>query len=121
MIDIIIPVYNTPIIDLKRCLDSINNQTYKNYKVYIIDDGSEDEVRYYLDNYIVDKNNFMVKHIKNSGVSNARNVGMKLSENKYIAFVDSDDTVEAKFLEEATIRTVPYVLSKYVVVPSLTS
>ena len=101
MIDIIIPVYNTPIIDLKRCLDSINNQTYKNYKVYIIDDGSEDEVRYYLDNYIVDKNNFMVKHIKNSGVSNARNVGMKLSENKYIAFVDSDDTVEAKFLEEA--------------------
>ena len=101
MIDIIIPVYNTPLKDLERCLNSVVNQTFKNYKVYIIDDGSNKNTREYLDNYIKNKNNFIVKHIKNNGVSNARNVGIELSSSKYIAFVDSDDTLEKSFLEEA--------------------
>lgn len=101
MIDIIVPVYNTPQNDLERCLNSINNQTYKNYLVYIIDDGSKDETKEYLDNYVKDKDNFIVKHIENGGVSHARNTGIELSTSKYITFVDSDDTVTPKFLEEA--------------------
>lgn len=101
MIDIIIPVYNTPIEDIKRCLDSIINQTYKNYQVYIIDDGSKKEIAIFLDSYTKEWNNFKVVHIKNSGVSHARNVGIELSKNKYITFIDSDDSFEKDFLKEA--------------------
>ena len=101
MIDVIIPIYNTPLKDLERCLNSVVNQTFKNYKVYIIDDGSNRITREYLDNYIKDKSNFIVRHIKNNGVSNARNVGIDLSSSKYITFIDSDDTLEKTFLEEA--------------------
>ena len=101
MIDIIIPVYNTPLKDLERCLNSVVNQTFKNYNVYIIDDGSTTITKEYLNQYIKDKSNFIVKNIENNGVSNARNVGINLSSSKYIAFVDSDDTLEKTFLEEA--------------------
>lgn len=101
MIDIIIPVYNTPKADLKRCLNSVLNQTYTNYKVYIIDDGSYDITKNYLDDYAKNKGNFIVKHIKNNGVGNARNVGIDISNSKYITFVDADDTLENSFLKEA--------------------
>ena len=101
MIDIIVPVYNTPIKDLERCLNSILKQTITNYKVYIIDDGSNDMIKEYLDNFVKNKDNLIVKHIENGGVSNARNVGIEISNSKYIAFVDADDTVESNFLKEA--------------------
>ena len=101
MIDIIIPVYNTPILDLERCLNSIINQTYIDYKVYIIDDGSNDNIKNYLDDFVKDKDNFIVKHINNNGVSNARNIGIDISNSKYITFIDADDTIESNFLLEA--------------------
>lgn len=101
MIDVIIPVYNTPIDDLQRCLDSVSKQTYSFFKVYIIDDGSNKATKEYLDNYVKLKNNFEVYHIANAGVSNARNYGMDISNSKYICFVDSDDTVSNHFLEES--------------------
>lgn len=101
MIDIIIPVYNTPIDDLKRCLSSIERQSFKNYKVYIIDDGSLDDVRSFLDEYAKDKENCIVKHVVNGGVSRARNIGIDSSNSLYLTFVDSDDTLEDNFLEEA--------------------
>ena len=101
MIDIIMPVYNTPIDDLKRCLSSIERQTFKNYKVYIIDDGSFDEVRNFLDEYVRDKDEVIVKHVVNGGVSRARNIGIDSSSAEYLTFVDSDDTLEENFLEEA--------------------
>ncbi len=101
MIDIIMPVYNTPIDDLKRCLSSIERQTFKDYKVYIIDDGSLDDVRSFLDEYVRDKENCIVKHVVNGGVSRARNIGIDSSSAEYLTFVDSDDTLEENFLEEA--------------------
>ena len=101
MIDIIIPVYNTPISDLKRCLESIERQSFKDYRVYIIDDGSFDEVKLFLDEYVKDKSNFIVKHVVNGGVSRARNIGIDSSSSLYLTFVDSDDTLEDNFLEEA--------------------
>ena len=101
MIDIIIPVYNTPYADLERCLKSIENQTYKDYKVYIIDDGSKESTKRQLDTYIAGKTNYVVKHIANAGVSNARNLGIEVSSSKYLTFVDADDTIEPTFLEEA--------------------
>lgn len=101
MIDIIIPVYNTPLKDLERCLKSIKEQTYNSYKVYIIDDGSKKEVYDYLEEYTKDKDNFVIKHIVNGGVSNARNVGINISSSKYITFIDADDTISKYFLEES--------------------
>ena len=101
MIDIIMPVYNTPIDDLKRCLSSIERQTFKDYKVYIIDDGSLDDVRSFLDEYAKEKDEVIVKHVVNGGVSRARNIGIDSSSAEYLAFVDSDDTLEENFLEEA--------------------
>ena len=101
MIDIIIPVYNTPKLDLERCLNSIINQTYSDYKVYIIDDGSNDNIKNYLDDFVKDKDNFIVKHINNNGVSNARNIGIDISNSKYITFIDADDTIKNNFLLEA--------------------
>ncbi len=101
MIDIIIPVYNTPKKDLERCFESILRQTFKDYKVYIIDDGSNDDVKNFLDDFVQDKHEFNVEHILNGGVSNARNVGIDLGSSKYLTFLDSDDTLEDNFLEEA--------------------
>lgn len=101
MIDIIIPVYNTPIKDLQKCLNSVANQTFDKYKVYIIDDGSNGETKIYLDRYVMDKEKFIVHHIENGGVSKARNYGLDISKNKYITFVDSDDTLEPNFLQES--------------------
>ena len=101
MIDLIVPVYNTPKEDLERCFNSILNQTFNDYKVYIIDDGSNDLTKNYLDEYVKGNDNFIVKHIKNGGVSNARNLGIDISSSKYIAFLDSDDTLEKEFMEEA--------------------
>lgn len=101
MIDIIIPVYNTPKKDLERCFVSILRQTFKDYKVYIIDDGSNYETKSFLDDFVQDKHEFNVEHILNGGVSNARNVGIDLASSKYLTFLDSDDTLENNFLEEA--------------------
>ena len=101
MIDLIVPVYNTPKEDLERCFNSILNQTFNDYKVYIIDDGSNDLTKNYLDEYVKGEDTFIVKHIKNGGVSNARNLGIDISSSKYIAFLDSDDTLEKEFMKEA--------------------
>jgi glycosyltransferase involved in cell wall biosynthesis len=101
MIDIIIPVYNTPDLDLLRCLDSVKNQTYKEYKAIIIDDGSNKATAKLLDDYCNSNPNFIVKHILNGGQSNARNIGLVISNNEYLTFLDSDDTLEPTFLEEA--------------------
>ena len=101
MIDVIIPVYNTPIRDLERCLKSILNQTFTKYKVYIIDDGSNKEIGKYLDTFVKDKDNFIIKHTNNNGVSKARNLGLDMSKSKYIAFIDADDTLENNFFNEA--------------------
>ena len=101
LIDIIIPVYNTPINDLKRCLDSITKESFNRYMIYIVDDGSNDITKEFLNDY--KKNNYRIKIINanHEGVSNARNIGIDISNSKYIAFVDSDDSITNNFLEES--------------------
>ena len=101
MIDIIIPVYNTPIEDLNRCFESIQKQTYTKFNVYIIDDGSTKEIALYLDEYTKKNKKFKVKHKKNGGVSSARNYGLSQCKSEYLAFVDADDSIEKNFFEEA--------------------
>lgn len=98
LISIIIPVYNSEKY-LKRCLSSIINQTYKDIEIIIIDDGSTDSSNKICKEYALSDNRIKVININNSGVSNARNKGLDVANGEYIAFVDSDDVVDEKFIE----------------------
>lgn len=87
---IIVPVYNVELY-LEKCINSILNQTYKNYELILIDDGSTDSSGKICDNYI-DCNQFIrVIHQANLGLSSARNKGIEIAKGQYIIFLDSDD------------------------------
>ena len=91
---IIIPVYNVePYI--KKCLDSVTSQTYKDYEVIIINDGSTDKSM-----EIAKKYDFKIINQQNQGQSAARNKGIKNSKGEYIVFLDSDDTIEKDLLKK---------------------
>ncbi len=100
-VSIVVPIYNTNVDDFKRCLDSILNQTFSNYEIFVIDDGSKDELsNKYKELCLMDKRINYLKII-NGGVSNARNVGISKATGKYICFIDSDDTVDKDYLKES--------------------
>lgn len=99
MVSIIVTVYNTPIHDLKRCIQSIKDQNYSDYEVVIVNDGSQTSVAEVLDVASQEDGRFHVYHIKNGGVSHARNVGIKHARGEYIAFCDSDDEILPDFLK----------------------
>lgn len=98
-VSIIVPVYNTEKY-LRRCIDSILKQSYKWFELILIDDGSTDNCPSICDSYLSLDSRVVVKHIKNSGVANARNLGIKISKYEYFMFVDSDDWIEDNMLEE---------------------
>lgn len=98
-ISIVIPAYNTADV-IERTLKSIENQTYKNYEVVIINDGSNDGTKKLLDNYKKNKSNVVVYHQENQGVSAARNKGLEICTGDFVCFLDSDDSYEPTFLEE---------------------
>lgn len=98
LISVIVPVYNVEKY-IKRCLDSIINQTYKNLEVILIDDGSTDESGKICDEYEKKDNRIKVIHQNNSGVASSRNIGIENSSGLYITFIDSDDFVEVDYIE----------------------
>ena len=98
MITIVLPVYNVEKY-IRRCIDSILNQTFNNYELIIIDDGSTDNSGYICNQYKKLDNRIKIVHQDNKGLSNARNKGIELSNSKYITFIDSDDYIDNKYLE----------------------
>ena len=92
MISIIVPVYNAEKY-LHRCVDSILNQTYKNFELILVDDGSKDCSLQMCNEYSLKDNRVKVIHQENSGVSVARNVGLNFCSGQFIAFVDADDYI----------------------------
>ena len=94
---IIVPVYNVENY-LKRCLDSIKAQTYADYEVILIDDGSLDASGSICDAYVEQDNRFKVIHKENGGLAAARNTGLGAAVGKYIVFLDSDDDLEKEAL-----------------------
>lgn len=98
MISIIIPVYNTEKY-LRRCLDSIVAQTYKDFECLLVDDGSTDCSGKICDEYATKDQRFVAYHTKNYGVGHARNVGLENVSGKYLSFVDSDDWLNPDFYE----------------------
>lgn len=91
---IIIPVYNVEQY-IKECLDSVFNQTFKDYEVIVVNDGTEDNSMDIVNNYDV-----KIINQKNSGLSAARNNGLKKATGEYILFLDSDDYLDKKLLEK---------------------
>ncbi len=98
-VSIIVPVYNTPFPLLKSCLDSVFYQTYNNYELIIIDDGSSQECASEIDKLSAVFINKKVIHKTNEGVSIARNLGLKLAIAKHVLFLDSDNTLPLDTLE----------------------
>ncbi|WP_303690572.1 glycosyltransferase family 2 protein [Megamonas hypermegale] len=103
IISIIVPVYNVEKY-LKRCIESILNQTFKNFELLLLDDGSTDSSGSICDKYAKKDNRIIVKHKKNQGVSATRNLGIDIAKGEYITFVDSDDWIENDYLEKMYLK-----------------
>lgn len=97
-ISVIVPVYNAEK-TLGRCVNSVLNQTYADYELLLIDDGSSDNSGYICDQYAKDDKRIKVFHKKNGGISSARKLGLDKCSGKFIQFIDSDDWIENKCLE----------------------
>lgn len=96
-VSVIVPVYNSELY-LNQCVDSILAQTYSDYEVLLIDDGSTDQSSRVCDEYASMDSRVRTIHTANMGVSHARNVGIELACGEFIAFVDSDDYISSDLL-----------------------
>ena len=97
-ISVIVPIYNVEKY-LPQCIDSILAQTFINFEVILVDDGSADNCGEICDEYAEKDNRIIVIHKKNAGVSAARNIGIEAARGEYLMFVDSDDFLECEMLE----------------------
>lgn len=100
---IIVPVYNVEKY-LNKCIESILNQTFKDFEIILIDDGSTDKSGLMCDEFALQNENIYSIHQENSGPGGARNKGIDLSKGSYILFLDSDDTLVKDAL--ASLKTV---------------
>lgn len=101
MVSIIVPVYNAEEY-LRQCLDSIQNQTYTDFEVILVDDGSTDCSGAICDEYAQKDKRFRVVHQMNSGVSVARNIGIEISKGQWVTFIDADDYIGNEYLSVLT-------------------
>lgn len=100
LVSVIVPVYNVEKY-IRRCVDSILAQTYKNIEIILVDDGSKDESGRICDEYSKIDTRIIVVHKENGGLSSARNMGLDICHGKYILFVDSDDWIRDDAVEVA--------------------
>ena len=98
-ISVIVPVYNVEAY-LGRCVDSILGQTFTDFELILVDDGSKDTSSAICDEYAKKDERITVIHKENAGVSAARNTGLDVACGEYIMFVDSDDYIHTKMFEK---------------------
>ena len=98
-ISVIVPVYNTEKY-LNRCIDSILAQTFTDFELLLIDDGSTDNSGVILDEYAIKDKRVKVFHKENGGVSRARNLGIENAQGEYLSFIDSDDYIRPNMYSE---------------------
>ena len=98
LISIVMPAYNVETY-IPRSIESVLNQTYKEFELIIVDDGSPDRSGNIAEEYARRDAKICVIHQANGGLSDARNTGMKVARGKYILFVDSDDYIDESLLE----------------------
>lgn len=99
LISIIVPVYNVEQY-LRKCVNSIINQTYKNLEIILVDDGATDNSGKMCDELAKTDNRIKVYHKGNGGLSDARNYGVERATGEYIGFVDSDDYIDEEMYEK---------------------
>lgn len=97
MVSIIIPVYNSER-TLRHCLDSVISQSFLDWELILVDDGSNDKSGDICDEYAAKDQRIKVFHKKNGGVSSARNIGLDYAKGEWIVFVDADDFVKESYL-----------------------
>lgn len=98
LISVIVPVYNVvPYLD--ACLNSIKQQTYPNLEIIVVEDCSTDRSKQILAPHLTDQRIKLIQHVKNSGLSVARNTGMAAAIGEYIMFVDSDDVIDTNLVQ----------------------
>lgn len=97
-ISVIVPVYKVEAY-LLRCVESLLSQTYKDFEIILVDDGSPDTCPAMCDAYAKKYSNIHALHKENGGLSDARNAGMTAAKGEYVTFVDSDDYVHPAYLE----------------------
>lgn len=105
LISIIIPVYKVEYY-LRKCLESVLSQTYRNLEIIIVDDGSPDNCPRICDEYASIDPRIIVIHKENGGQSSARNAALDIAKGEYIAFVDSDDYIEPNYIKELYFRII---------------
>lgn len=98
LISVIVPVYKVEKY-LKKCVDSIRNQTYQNLEILLVDDGSPDECPAMCDAYADEDSRIKVIHKENGGLSDARNVGVEMANGEWIFFLDSDDYIHTELID----------------------
>jgi teichuronic acid biosynthesis glycosyltransferase TuaG len=99
LLTIIIPAYNAEIY-LKNTIDSVLSQSFQNFNIVIINDGSRDNTQEIIETVSMNETQIKYKTIQNSGVSIARNEGLKFAKSKYVLFLDADDLLSTNFLED---------------------
>lgn len=99
LVSVIVPVYNVEEF-IKKCVDSILTQTYKNIEIILVDDGSTDRSGKICDAFLNIDKRIKVYHKKNGGLSDARNYGICHASGSYLVFVDSDDVVSNLYVEQ---------------------
>lgn len=100
LVSVIVPVYKVEKY-IKKCVQSIINQTYRNIEIVLVDDGSPDQCPAICDEFALVDKRIVTIHKTNGGQSDARNVGMQVAHGDYFAFVDSDDWIEDNLIEIA--------------------
>lgn len=114
MISIIVPVYNTEKY-LDRCIQSIRAQTYTDFELLLINDGSTDSSGVICDKYAKQDSRIRVFHKENGGVSSARNLGLDNVKGEWVTFCDSDDWIECNYLSSLILKCDnDWVLSSYI-------
>ena len=99
-ISVIIPIYNVEKY-LRRCLDSVKNQTFPDWEAICVNDGSPDNSAEILEEYAKKDARFKIVNKENGGLSDARNAGMAVASGKYILYLDSDDFIHPQTMEIA--------------------
>lgn len=107
LISIIVPVYRVEKY-LKKCVESILTQTFKDFELILVDDGSPDNCGKLCDEYAVKDSRIKVIHKKNGGLSDARNSGIAIAEGRFLGFIDSDDYIECDMYEMLYNNMVKY-------------
>lgn len=119
MISVIVPVYNVENY-LRKCIESIINQKYRNLQIILVDDGSTDRSGEICNEYALTDQRIEVIHKRNEGVVSARNAGLGRARGEYIGFVDADDYIDAQFyyelLEDIIKSNADFVHAGYIVV-----